>query len=89
MIQVVNVFHCRSERESAFAFGLFSNRWILAGIVAELVLILLIDYTSLGNRLFGTAPLAGKVWLMLLPFALGMVALEEFRKWLERRILPG
>lgn len=89
VMQVANVFVCRSERESVFSFGLFSNRWILAGIVTELVLIVLIGYTSLGNRLFGTAPLSGKVWLMLIPFALGLLALEEFRKWLARRTGPG
>ena len=54
VMQVANVFLCRSERASVFAFGLFSNRLIWAGILGELVIILLIDYTPLGNRLFGT-----------------------------------
>jgi calcium-translocating P-type ATPase len=84
VMQVANVFLCRSERSSAFAFGLFSNRLILAGIFAELLLIALIDYTPLGNRLFATAPLAGTVWLLVIPFAFGMLVLEELRKLLVR-----
>src|SRR5262249_27407279 len=31
LMQVANVFLCRSDRASAFAFGLFSNRLILLG----------------------------------------------------------
>jgi calcium-translocating P-type ATPase len=85
VMQVANVFLCRSERVAAVSFPLFSNRLILAGIFLELVLILLIDYTPVGNWLFGTAPIVGKVWLLVIPFALGMVVLEEFRKWLTRR----
>jgi sodium/potassium-transporting ATPase subunit alpha len=86
VMQVANIFLCRSERASAFSLGLFSNRLIGAGIVAELALILLIDYTALGNRLFSTAPLAGTVWLLVLPFALGMLVLDELRKLLARRL---
>jgi magnesium-transporting ATPase (P-type) len=85
VMQVVNVFLCRSEQASGFSSGLFSNRLIWAGIVTELVLILLIVYTAPGNRLFGTAPMAGSIWLLAVPFALGMIALEEGRKWLARR----
>ena len=67
-----------------FARGLFSNKLILAGIAAEILLILLIDYTPWGNALFGTAPIPLAVWLFIIPFALGMLALEELRKWLVR-----
>jgi magnesium-transporting ATPase (P-type) len=85
VMQVVNVFLCRDPRASAFAFSLFSNPLILAGIGAELALILLIDYTPWGHALFGTAPIPLSVWLSVIPFALGMLALEEGRKWLVRR----
>jgi hypothetical protein len=83
---MVNVFLCRSERASAFAFPLGSNRLILAGLLTECLLLLGIVYTPLGNRLFATAPLAVTVWLGFLPFALGLLALEEGRKSLVRRM---
>jgi calcium-translocating P-type ATPase len=87
VMQVVNVFLCRSAISSVFAQGLFSNKLILAGIATEIVLILLIDYTLPGNLLFGTASIAVTVWLMVIPFALAMVVLEELRKGLARRAL--
>ena len=85
-MQVVNVFLCRSESGSTFARGLFLNRLILVGIAAEIALILLIDYTPWGNRLFGTAPISINVWLYVVPFALAMLLLEELRKALVRRL---
>jgi calcium-translocating P-type ATPase len=85
IMQVANVFLCRSERSSAFAFGLFSNRLILAGILLALALIALVAYTPLGNRLFATAPVDGIALLLVVPFAAGMVGLEEMRKLLANR----
>jgi magnesium-transporting ATPase (P-type) len=89
VMQVANIFLCRSERASAFSSGLFSNRLIWTGIITELVLILLIDYTPLGNWLFSTAPLALSVWLFTIPFAVGLITVEELRKWLVKRTLTG
>jgi calcium-translocating P-type ATPase len=84
VMQVANVFLCRSPRRSAFAFGCFSNKLIVAGIATELAIIALIDYTPWGHALFGTAPIALSAWLFVIPFALGMIALEELRKWIVR-----
>ena len=85
VMQVVNVFLCRSERVSLLRQGLAGNRLILLGVAAEIALILAIDYTPLGNRLFQTAPIGLDVWLFMLPFAGAMVVLEEIRKWAVRR----
>jgi len=83
-MQVANLFCCRSRSESAFAFGLFRNPLLLLGITVELMLILLIDYTPWGQSLFGTAPFSPAVWLFVAPFAVGMLVLEELRKWAVR-----
>jgi sodium/potassium-transporting ATPase subunit alpha len=85
VMQIANVFVCRSPSLSILTLGPFSNRLILVGILAEVAIILLIVYTPLGNALFGTAPLPAELWLLPVPFALGMLALEEGRKWLVRR----
>jgi len=85
VMQVVNVFLCRSAVQSAFRFGLFSNRLLLLGIATEIALILTIDYTPWGNLVFGTAPIPLAAWLAVLPFAAAMLALEELRKWGVRR----
>ena len=87
VMQIANVFLCRSERQSILARSLTSNKLILAGIATELLLIGLIVYTPWGQALFGTAPIALVVWIFIIPFALGMLALEELRKWLIRNFL--
>jgi magnesium-transporting ATPase (P-type) len=85
--QMINVFNCRHPEKSALRFGFFSNPLLLAGLALELVLLLFIIYTPWGNSLFGTAPLALEVWLLVLPMALLMGLLEEARKfWIRRKI---
>jgi calcium-translocating P-type ATPase len=86
LMQVVNVHLCRSRRAPLSSLPLFNNRLITAGIVAELGLILLIDYTAIGNRVFGTAPIPASAWLFIAPFAAAMVGLEEIRKGFVRGI---
>jgi magnesium-transporting ATPase (P-type) len=84
LMQVVNVHLCRSRRKSIITLPLFENRLITVGVIAELVLILLIDYTPAGNAVFGTAPIGYGVWLSAVPFALVMLMLEESRKAVVR-----
>jgi sodium/potassium-transporting ATPase subunit alpha len=88
LMQVVNVHLCRSSQASLVSRPLFDNPLITAGIVAEIVLILVIDYTAPGNATFGTAPIGYEAWLVVLPLAAAMLVLEEARKafvrWRER-----
>ena len=85
LMQVANVQLCRSRRRSIFSGPLLENTLITLGIVTELALILLIDYTPVGNALFGTMPIDDSVWLFSLPFMAVMVVLEEGRKAIVRR----
>jgi calcium-translocating P-type ATPase len=84
-MQVVNVFLCRHSTMSAFGRGHRRNSLIWYGIGFELLLLLLIGYTPWGNALFGTAPLDIEVWLFIVPFGIGMLLLEEFRKAVVRK----
>ncbi len=82
--QIGNVFACRSSRESVFTKGFFSNRLIFVGIMAEVLILLLIIYQPFGNKIFGTAPISLKVWLILMPFGIGLLTAEELRKFYVR-----
>jgi magnesium-transporting ATPase (P-type) len=84
VMQIVNVFMCRSASRSVFSLRLFGNRLIVWGAVLELALLMFIDYTPWGNAILGAAPLTGKVWLFVVPFAIALLILEELRKWLVR-----
>ena len=87
VMQIVNVFPCRSATRSLFSTGLRGNRLIIIGVISEITILLLIAYTPWGNSLLGTAPVGEKVWRIIIPFAIGMFLLEELRKWLARRRL--
>jgi len=84
VLQIVNVFLCRSTTRSIFSTGLLGNPLIWGGVIVEIALVILIDYTSWGNLLLGTAPVGRDVWLYLVPFALCMLVAEEVRKWVVR-----
>ena len=88
-MQVVNVFLYRSSVRSVFSMSPFSNRLILYGVALELGLMLIAVYTSWAHGLLGTAVVSPVLWWWLIPFAAGMLLLDELRKWLVRRIFQS
>ena len=80
IMQVANVFACRSETRHVVAKGILSNRLLMAGVLIELVLIAGIDYTSLGHRVFGTASIGWTPWAVALPFAAALLVLDGLWK---------
>ena len=86
VMQVMNVFMCRSPRASVFSTGFLGNTLLLWAVALEALLIVLIDYTPWGNAIFGAAPITASVWLFTLPFAFGMLILEELRKKMARKL---
>lgn len=89
VMQVANVFICRSEVLSAFQFKWRSNPLLLWGVAVECLLILGVVYTPWGNKAFGTSPIALTDWLFIVPFAVAMLAVEESRKFFVRRRADG
>ena len=87
-MQVVNVFICRGRRTSTASRPRLENPLLLSGIVAEIALVLAIDYTAVGNAVFGTAPIGYEAWLVVLPFAGAMLLTEKARKalWTESQV---
>jgi sodium/potassium-transporting ATPase subunit alpha len=85
IMQVGNVFACRSSQESIFQLGIFTNKLVIIGVAAELILSVLIIYQPLGNKIFGTAPVGLDVWLILIPFSIALLAAEELRKVYVRK----
>ena len=84
LMQIVNVFLCRSATRSTFSTGLRGNTMIILGVISEIAILLLINYSPWGNSLLGTAPIGAAVWAFIVPFGAGMFILEELRKWLTR-----
>ncbi len=89
LAQVANLVLCRHPHASLARYGLRGNPLLFVGLAVELLVILAIVYTPLGQRLFGTAPLPAEVWFRAALFAAAMVVLEELRKRIVRRRLPA
>jgi len=89
IMQIANVFACRSSRESVFGIGFFSNKLVFIGIAFEIIIQFFIVYHPWGNKLFATSPIAAGVWLALIPFALILFFAEETRKFFVRRKAPA
>ena len=87
--QVVNVFACRHPQVSMFRLGVLSNPLLLVGVAAEILLLLAIVYTPLGNAAFGTAAFPAATWQPLIGFAIVFGLLEELRKSVQRRRLKS
>jgi magnesium-transporting ATPase (P-type) len=84
VLQIINVFICRSATRSIFSIGPLGNPLIWGGVLVEIALVVLIDYTAWGHFIFGTAPIRARVCLFLLPCAAAMLAAEELRKLIRR-----
>lgn len=83
--QVGNVLACRTSRQSIFKTSLKTNKWILAGIVAQLSILAFLVYVPLMQRVFGTTGLGLNDWGFLISLALVVVFAEEVRKFFVRR----
>lgn len=78
--QIGAVLNCRTDRQSVFATGLFSNRQVLVGIATEVVLISAIIYLPVLQDIFGTTAIGPRDWLYLVVLPIPMVLLEELRR---------
>ncbi|MEW8051361.1 MAG: cation-transporting P-type ATPase [Candidatus Thiodiazotropha sp.] len=79
------LFNCRSLRYNMFQLGVFSNRWLILGVIVMAGLQLLMTYTPTMNLLFGTAPIGLVEWSLILSGGLTIYSVVGFEKWLRRR----
>jgi len=83
--QVANGLGCRTERESLFKVGLFTNRFLLLGEAVGILIILAISYVPFIADIFKTGPLTLVDWIYLVLSAVVLFFAEEARKWFLRR----
>jgi P-type Ca2+ transporter type 2C len=95
--QVGNAFACRTEKSSVFfqqgwrtgLRWLLGNRFLLVGIVIELILINILVYLPPFQMIFEEGPIPPGWWLLIVWYAPILFILEEGRKafvrWLDGR----
>jgi Ca2+-transporting ATPase len=84
--QWLNSFNARSETDSIFKLGIFSNGNIWLALITNLILQLLAIYTPLGWQVLGTTPVGLDIWVTCLLAASTIVIFEEIRKFFFRLI---
>lgn len=83
--QIGNAFAQRTNRESVFKIGLFSNRFLLWGIAAEIVMIFILVYVQPFQSIFHHGPLGARDWVLLFSFVPLLLIADEIRKFIVRR----
>jgi calcium-translocating P-type ATPase len=83
--QIGTAFAVRTRRASLWSVGVFSNRYLLLAIAAELAVAAVLVYAPPLQSLLGTAALPGRYLLLLLPYPLIVWGADELRKYLLRR----
>jgi magnesium-transporting ATPase (P-type) len=89
IFQVGKAFACRTERAPAFARGLFSNRFLLWGVVCELLFAAALIYIAPFQRCSAPLPSTPGGGLCSQPFICPVFLAEETRKLLLRRRSHG
>jgi magnesium-transporting ATPase (P-type) len=91
--QIGNSFACRTEKASilfqqgfkAWSRWMVSNRFLLFGIVVEIVLINILVYVQPFQALFEEGAISPLWWLFIIWYAPAMFFMEEGRKFIVRR----
>lgn len=85
VVEAFYLFSCRSLTRSAWRIGMFSNRWIVAGVTVQAIGQLAITYLPAMNTVFGTAPLDADAWVRILAIAVAASLVVAVDKWLRGR----
>ncbi len=77
------LFNCRSLTRSMFAIGLFSNLWLIGGVLTMALLQVLYVYAPFMNKMFQSAPLGLKEWAWILAFSFMIYTIVGIEKWIR------
>lgn len=84
ILQVFNLFNCRSFKKSIFETKLFSNRFLWYAIILGLILTIATVNTPLLLRLFNTTLLGWVDWLRIISCSLVIILIIEIEKFIRR-----
>jgi cation-transporting ATPase F len=84
MVELFYLLSCRSLTRPVFALGLFTNRWLMAGVGMMIAAQLLFTYAPLMNHLFHSAPISAASWLRIVGVGLVVFVTVELTKWRAR-----
>lgn len=83
--QIFYLLNCRSLERSMLRIGIFSNRWMVAGVVAMIVLQLAFTYVPVMNSLFHSVPIEAEAWIGIVATGIVVWAVVGLEKWVGLR----
>ncbi|MDD4980489.1 MAG: cation-transporting P-type ATPase [Candidatus Omnitrophica bacterium] len=81
------LFNCRSLSRPMFVLGVFSNRWLISGVLIMIGLQMLFTYSPVMNRFFHSAPISLNAWVRIFLIGLLIYVIIEIEKWGRSRFL--
>jgi len=65
-VEIAYLFSCRSLAGASWRLGLFTNRWIIGGVLVQVCAQAAFTYLPFMNQIFGTSPIEVEAWLRIL-----------------------
>lgn len=84
LIEFFKAYNFRSDRQSVFS-KIFANKWLNRAILWELLLLSLILYVPFLQKVFNVFSLTVNDWIIIGSFALTIVPVLEFTKWIIKK----
>jgi Ca2+-transporting ATPase len=84
MFQMFNVLNCRSEKNSLFKVGIFSNLYLAGAIALSVVLQILVIHTGL-SKFFSVVPLSAIEWLYIVLVSSSVFVIVEIVKFFKNK----
>ncbi len=80
IMEIFYLFNCRSLHGSIFKLGIFTNKWVFAGVAVMLCMQILYTYLPLMNRLFHSAAIGVGSWIRIVLAGLCTFIIVEAEK---------
>ncbi len=85
LAQMGNVLALRSDRESLFSLGVFSNKPLIWAVLLTIALQLMVVYVPFMQKIFDTKPLTADQLAISVGLSVVVFAVVEVVKWFRRR----
>ena len=85
-VEMFNTFNALSENQSLLVTPPWANWWVVGAVFLSLLLHSMILYIPFFTAIFHTAPLNFDEWVAVIGISFPVIILDEFLKFLSRRI---